>query len=152
MTIAHHILVPTDFSDAAAEAYPAAALLAQLDRARVTLLHVFDSAPLAVSPSGLGAQSQHLFDRPEVEARIHGELERVGAEHFAGIDVQTRLVLSLDDGDGIVEAAAKEDADLVVMSTHGRTGVAGALIGSVAERVVRHAPCAVLVVRAQPAA
>ena len=60
MTIAKHILVPTDFSDASKRGYDAGATLAGLDHAEVTLAHVYDPAPLAMDPSGLGEQSDGL--------------------------------------------------------------------------------------------
>ncbi|MCZ7684405.1 MAG: universal stress protein [Sandaracinaceae bacterium] len=68
---------------------------------------------------------------------------------FAGVaKTKTALIVSTNAAEGICNYAAKENVDLIVLSTHGRTGLAHLLIGSVAEKVVRHAPCPVLTVRA----
>lgn len=148
MTIAQHILVPTDFSDASKHGYEAAATLAGLDHSHVTLAHVYDPTPLARDPNGLGEQSDGLYQHPEVEAEIYDALTSARETWFANIkNVRMRHVLSSNAVKAITELATEIGADLIVLPTHGRTGMAKAMIGSVAEAVVRLAPCPVLVVR-----
>lgn len=149
MTIAKHILVPTDFSDASRKGYEATATLAALDHAEVTLAHVYDPTPLAMDPSGLGEMSDGLYQHPEVEEEIYAGLTAARESWFANIkNVNLRHVLSSNAVSGITELASEVGADLIVLPTHGRTGIAKILIGSVAEAVVRLASCPVLVVRA----
>ena len=75
------------------------------------------------------------------------ELRRRGETAFGDIELKTAVVLNANAAVGICDYAAKEEVDLIVLSTHGRTGLSHMLIGSVAERVVRHAPCPVLTLR-----
>jgi universal stress protein A len=142
------ILVPTDFSPASALALDAAALLAKQFSARVTLLHVFDATPFTLYGGPIGAPGVSGVG-PDIEARIHGELTRARDEHFAGLNAETALVLSTSPSEAICELAKKIGADMIVIATHGRTGLTHLLIGSVAERVVRHAPCPVLTLRSK---
>jgi nucleotide-binding universal stress UspA family protein len=79
----------------------------------------------------------------DAEARVE---EGVKAAAARGIGVAGRVLVGLPF-QTIIEAARAADVDLIVMGTHGRTGFSHLLLGSVAERVVRHAPCPVLVVR-----
>ena len=105
---------------------------------------------LAVDQLGPGDLEQpHARDR-ELEAAVHGHLDRIRAEVFSEVDdVKTVVVRSPSAPEAICELAGEGDADLVVVGTHGRTGLARFLIGSVSERVVRHAPCPVLAIRAK---
>jgi nucleotide-binding universal stress UspA family protein len=148
MPITESILVPTDFSPAATYGLRKAAELARESGAKVTVCHVLDPSPLApyASRGDVGAQ---LTMEQDVEKAIHGALSEVIQTYFADVETtKTALILSTNAADGICNYAAKEDVDLIVLSTHGRTGLAHLLIGSVAEKVVRHAPCPVLTVRA----
>lgn len=147
MQFAQHVLIPTDFSEAAEIGIEKGAALARQSGARVTLVHVFDPAPLAPIATRNVTGSAHLKLERDLESTIHAELERIRDEKLGGIlDVKTALVLGSNAAEGIMSYARKEDADLIVMSTHGRTGLGHLLIGSVAEKVVRHAHCPVLVV------
>lgn len=147
MTITQSILVATDFSDGAEVGLVKAAELAREVGAKVTVCYVLDPSPLAAT-SLRGEARQQLEHGEDIEKAIHEALEKVVGQHFADIEVtKTALIMSPSPNQGICHYAAKEDTDLIVISTHGRTGIAHLLIGSVAEKVVRHAPCPVLTVR-----
>jgi universal stress protein A len=148
MSIAQSILVATDFSKAARHGLEKAAELARELGAKITVCHVFDPSPLAPYASRGDAGKQVAIEQ-EVEQAIHQALSEVVQTHFSGVaQTKTALVISANAADGICHYAAKENVDLIVVSTHGRSGLAHLLIGSVAEKVVRHAPCPVLTVRA----
>jgi nucleotide-binding universal stress UspA family protein len=143
MTV-HHVLVPIDFSPDAEQALDYAIALAQKLQARVTLLHVIQP------PLGVGADmgvwpSPTFFD--ELEAAIMGDMEgylaRVTAAGLAGESVVVPGVPFQE----ILDTAKKRQVDLIIMGTHGRTGLKHVLLGSVAEKVVRLAPCPVLIAR-----
>jgi nucleotide-binding universal stress UspA family protein len=150
MSFTQKIVAPTDFSPASALALDAAALLAKQFGAQIHLLYVYDPAllsPLYVVPGApsLAAPAQ---EPRELEDRALRELARLRQERLAGVD-EVELVVKqhTNAAEGIVAYAGEAGADLIVLSTHGRTGLAHLLIGSVAERVVRHAPCPVLTMR-----
>jgi nucleotide-binding universal stress UspA family protein len=138
------ILVPTDFSDASGEAVNTAIAFARAFAARILLVHVFVE-PTYVLPPPV-EMATFPFDMTEimtkVQASLEAELQRV---EQAGIPVEGETI-SGRAAPEIVEYAKKTGADLIVMGTHGRSGFQHALLGSVAERVVHHSPCPVLVV------
>ena len=144
--LTENLLVPTDFSDASLLAVRAAKLLAQQNDAKLTLCHVYDArGVLFGARPGIDSGASVGVDE---EARIHEELRKMREGELADVEnVKTALVLAPNPSAGIVDYAAKEDVDMIVISTHGRTGLTRALIGSVAERVVRHAHCPVLTLR-----
>lgn len=138
------ILAPTDFSEPSRKALRYARVFAEQFGATLVVLHVIE--PI-VYPADFGYLP---VDAPVVEAErienIQKELERVTAEIGHGITTKT-AVRSGRPWKEITDFAAAEGADLVVVSTHGYTGLEHALLGSVAEKIVRHAHCPVLVVR-----
>jgi nucleotide-binding universal stress UspA family protein len=137
------ILVPTDFSDPSARALDMA-LDIVAPGGRLLLVHVVDDVPLTYGYVGVASTPAELKARVDAEAKR--ELEAFGpAEPPAGAAVGRR-VLHGTPWMAIVEEARTTGADLIVMGTHGRTGLKHVLIGSVAERVVRKAGCPVLVV------
>ena len=141
------ILVPTDFSATSDAALDYARELAARFGARLQILHVVQdtsvSGPLvseAYVPETPGVRTSILED---AKTRIAHRLTPRDREAFAA----SGEVVFGRGADTIVEYAADRGIDLIVMGTHGRTGVAHLLLGSVAERVVRTAHCAVLTVR-----
>ena len=138
----HTILVPTDFSTYAAHALQEACAIAVHHQAQVLLAHVLP--PLAF-------WGEDCAQRAEFEAKISAgaeqQLAAVTTSHPEPIETR---VLWGDPATTICEAAQTHPCELMVMSTHGRTGLAHVFIGSVAERVVRYAPCNVLIVRVFP--
>jgi nucleotide-binding universal stress UspA family protein len=129
------ILVPTDFSPASCRAFPLAALLARAFGAEVLAVHVVPDRP-RVTLSSLPA--------PLPAAPSEAELWRLFQHRFAGLPV-TAQVHQGAAWRRIVEAAEVERTDLVVMSTLGHDSLGDRILGSTTERVVRHAPCPVLV-------
>jgi len=152
MPFATHILVPTDFSEASELALNATSMLAQKLGTKVTLVHVHD-------PSGLRSPAQIAYSpkqRQSVEQEVVQACHDALADARAGAlkdvdDVDTELLLDESAARAICDHAAKIGADLIVISTHGRTGLKHLLIGSVAERVVRHAQVPVLTLRSTAA-
>jgi nucleotide-binding universal stress UspA family protein len=125
------ILVPLDGSERSATIVPVAADVAKWFGARIVLLHAFEKKkePQELRPP------QMPLKAPEARLRE------------AGVEVKTDF-LQGDPADAILEAARESGADLIALSSHGRTGLARLVLGSVAERVVRAAPLPVLVLRA----
>jgi universal stress protein A len=133
-----HILTPTDFSAPANQAVTAAFELAQTFEAKLSLLHVIEVPAYAIEVA-LPLESLERDARHALALL----LPEAGAAH---VDV-TRLVNMGVPYQNIVETATAEQVDLIVMATHGRTGLSNLVLGSVAERVVRMAPCPVLTIR-----
>jgi universal stress protein A len=152
MPFTQKILAPTDFSPASTLALEAAAILANQFGASIALLYVYDPtllSPLYAVP-GAGAILEATPRAPEFEETVQREMQRLRDERLAGIaNVEFAVKQHTSAAEGICEAAITLGADLIVLSTHGRTGLAHMLIGSVAERVVRHAPCPVLTLRSK---
>lgn len=145
------VLVSTDFSDAAAHAMPYAESLANGYKAELHIVHVVEDSLYYAQYVYEGAP----FDPTVlIEGLIQDrkkKLEEVVRGLPGGLKVQTHLRRGVVATE--ILAAAKElSADIVVISTHGRTGFSHLIFGSVAERVVRECPCPVLSVRAQPLA
>lgn len=142
------LLVPTDFSESSRKALHYAVRLAQQFNASVVLVHVIE--PVYVYPvDGLMHFPGDLRD-PNLERRpdIEKALGRLGELTARQGNVAVRTVTRIGRGFDVITAVAREEkADLIVISTHGYSGLKHVLMGSVAERVVRHAPCPVLVVR-----
>jgi nucleotide-binding universal stress UspA family protein len=139
-----HFLVPTDFSACAEQALDYAIRLARTLKARLTVLHVIQPVPMAGVDMGVALPETYLRELEEaVQRNMEEALTRVTA---AGLTAE-RVVLYGVPFQEIVEAAKARQVDLIVMGTHGHTGLMYVFLGSVAEKVVRLAPCSVLVVR-----
>jgi universal stress protein A len=138
-----HILVPTDLSEGAEQALDYACELARKLGAQVHLLNVIGIPALGVPELGL-AMSPMMIDQTIVDNQT--ALDELAKARCAAPYGQI-LVRTGDARDVINQTAKEIGADLIVMGTHGRRGISRALLGSVAETVVRTAPCAVLTVR-----
>ena len=152
MSFAQQILVPTDLSAASVLAVDAAAILAKQFGATLELFYVYDPALLSpfYAVPGAGVLADTTASIPEFERSVTVELERLRDAHLGGVTgVTLASAQHKAPAEAICERAKEIGADLVVISTHGRTGLAHMLIGSVAERVVRHAPCPVLTLRSK---
>jgi nucleotide-binding universal stress UspA family protein len=151
------ILVPVDFSECSGAAVDYAAFLAKSFGAKVTLLHAWqppaDLGPflgqVAIRDPDSG-KDRTLAEFVESQSRhaLDGLIEGLTSK---GVDVEGRLEPGAARK-GITAVSEAEGYDLIVMGTHGRTGLAHAVMGSVAEWVVRHAKVPVLTVRAEEAA
>ncbi|MCG3116583.1 MAG: universal stress protein [Candidatus Manganitrophus sp. SA1] len=147
MMTPRRILVATDFSECSKDAIDSAACLAACFSAELFLLHVFE--PPFYTLEGREARIHPEVDRWVRELRekeskkLDGEVEAVKRQ---GINVRPYF----KEGSPLVEilkVAEEIGADLVVLGTHGRTGMDRFVMGSVAERVTRKAPCSVLIIR-----
>jgi nucleotide-binding universal stress UspA family protein len=139
------ILLPSDFSDCSAEAARAARRLAEHFGSRLVILHVLDE-PAALDPMFRGEVPLELL-RGRMEQYAREAMDRFLADHFQGVpDVETRVASGVPYRE-IIRAARETGAGLIVIGTHGRTGVEHVIFGSTAEKVVRMAPCPVLSVR-----
>jgi nucleotide-binding universal stress UspA family protein len=143
------ILVPTDFSQPSDAALDYARERAAKFGASLHFLHVIDMPAAVMSPE-VG-----IVDSPELRARLFEDASdrlqlRITPNDRTRHAATTEIIWGTS-AQGIVNYATDRGMDLIVMGTHGRGGVAHLLLGSVAERVVRHAPCPVMTVRQAPA-
>lgn len=135
-----HILVPTDFSEPAKEALDCALDLAEKFEAKISLLHVFEM------PAFIYATDIYM-PTADLECRAGDALRDVAAEAKARWPKVEPLLAEGMPWERIVGVAKDSDVNLIVMGTHGRHGIARALLGSIAEKVVRMSEVPVLTVR-----
>ncbi len=147
------IVCPTDFSDPARRAVTAACELAGQFSAELLLLHVTHDLPIVaaagpvMSPPGGAHDGFDVVGYQElIRKHAEEELDTLIDEEVAEEIRVRKVVLQGRPANLIVETAENEGADLIVISTHGRTGVRHFLFGSVAEKVVRSAACPVLTI------
>ena len=141
------ILVATDFSEPSDAAYAYGRELALNFGARLTVLHIVENIQMRVSGSdGFDYSSPGLQQDIEAAARAHLQA-MVAIEAGGRLRLEPVVLASNTPSHAIVDYANRTGVDLIVMGTHGRGAVAHLLMGSVAERVVRTAPCPVLTVR-----
>jgi nucleotide-binding universal stress UspA family protein len=149
MTEISRILVPTDFSVTSHEAFEYAKTLADRFDASIHLAHAFQDpftgGPFAEMYAPLPVDLRDKL-RADIERRLAEWLPPADRTRFRG----TTEIAYGPPAKAIVEYARTLNPDLIVMGTHGRSGVPHLLLGSVAERVVREAPCPVLTVREHP--
>ena len=138
------ILVPIDFSNPSKDALPRATLLAAHFGAELVLLHIAEKFPIDYL---LGRELMNETIMPLIK-QAEADLEQMAENVSQSTGLNVSAVVS--DGkpfEGICQTAKTLGADLIVLTTHGYTGLKHVWLGSTAERVVRHAPCPVLVVR-----
>ena len=139
------IVVPTDFSSCGEAAWATALRAARGFGAEVVLLHVVVDTPrFAEGASGADLRAT-LADAQQWAEREASS--RVSAARAAGVSARSVVQTGVPQRE-ILDVAAAEGADLIVIGTHGRAGLERALLGSVADHVIRLAPCPVLSVRA----
>jgi universal stress protein A len=137
------ILVPSDFSTASDNAFKYALRFGQEFGADLFLIHVLE---LALAPTFAGVPDAPGISRDDLSLAEENLRAWVDSAHAAGVNAKLALRSGLPAHE-IVEAAKDHDVDLVIIATHGYTGWKHFCIGSTAEKVVRAAPCPVLVVR-----
>ncbi len=140
------ILVPVDFSVDASAAVGYAELLARSLQASLTLLHVCQL------PHGMAGIVPNAMPDDDIDAEHRAALrllDPIAAELRTRVPTQIEVVVELAESpiEQIIEHARRGRIDLIVMGTHGRTGLSHLVAGSVAESVLRRAPCPVLAVR-----
>jgi nucleotide-binding universal stress UspA family protein len=133
------ILVPVDFSEASRKALPYAVSLAREFGAGLRLLHVVE--PSAYYPFD---QAHSKTMEAQLTKRMSARLDLMLQSYTIDATTQVRVGSAFQE---IVQEAADQNADLIVLSTHGHSGLKHVFLGSTAEGVVRHAACPVLVVR-----
>jgi nucleotide-binding universal stress UspA family protein len=138
-----HILVPVDGSSAAADAVDHAASLAAIHGAELHLVHVVEPQ---VAADAAGVDIVSVLEESGREALADAEASAASV----GVETVTTELLEGQAHREIVEYAETNDVDLIVMGTHGRTGLGRLLLGSVAENVVRTSPVPVLTTREHP--
>lgn len=143
-----NILFPTDFSECAEHALKYAIIFAQQNSAKLHLLHVVEKyvdVPLFVrlhTPASVSEEAIHNAMEDEARKQLSEIAERVGPDIETTISVPVGIAHQ-----EIIEFAEQQKIDMIVIGTHGRTGLSHVLVGSVVERVVRLASCPVLTVR-----
>lgn len=140
------ILIPTDFSDSSRQAAEYGCELAKRFGAQIHLLHVIEPLVAAMPSAGAPLPESLLTD---AERTAEKQLQEWHATEFEQASQVTRAAIRGTPFVEIVRYSKDHEIDLIVIGTHGRSGLMHALIGSVAERVVRKAPCPVLSVRPQ---
>jgi nucleotide-binding universal stress UspA family protein len=154
MNPVQRILCSTDLSPASEPAWVEAQRLARVLGAEIVLLHVV--SPLVIPPE-VAAEiyvPPHLYQQlvDDADRDAHDRLAQLRDQRAAtSVKVTTRVEHGLP-ADTILRAAGDRGGDIVVLGTHGRTGLGRVLLGSVADRVIRLAPCPVVTVRARPGA
>ena len=145
MLTIHRILVPVDFSACSRQALDVAVELARTFSARLDVLHVFEEPAF---PSFYGTGALALYGKvPDLEVESRKALKKLSRSiQTPGLELETHLRTG-PAADEITRFAAERDVDLIVIATHGLRGLQHVLLGSVAERVVREAPCPVFVVK-----
>ena len=145
------ILVATDLSEASEPALRTGAAYARHFGAKLALIHSFDPAPFVapVAVPGPGDVMQSLME--DTQQALRKELEEVQQKVLADsegkLEVEHVIVRHPVPWQAVVEEAERRKVDLIVVGSHGRTGIKRVLLGSIAERVARHASCDVLVCR-----
>ena len=140
------ILVPTDFSATSDAALDFAKMIAGTTGASLHLLHVFEDPFVAGAFAAEAYAPMPLATRDALIADANTRLaHRLSPDERVRFNATTEVITGVS-APTIIEYARDTNADLIVMGTHGRTGVAHLLLGSVAERVVRLSPCPVLTV------
>ena len=145
----NRILVATDFSEHSEKAVEMGVSIAETFGASIDLVHAIALPFLVFTPPEMMSQpSISLSDaRRAARERLRATAEKIQAE---GVEVRIHLC-NAPPGEAISSSAEELESDLIVMGTHGYTGLKHVLLGSVAERTLRTAPCAVLTVKAADA-
>jgi nucleotide-binding universal stress UspA family protein len=141
------ILLPTDFSECANYALSYASEFAREAGASIICVHVIEPVVPTVGYSGVTEPLPMTDISEQLEESATRELPKI-AEHEACAGLAVEEVIAHGDASSeIVRVARERKVDLIVIASHGRTGLGRILFGSTAEQVVRHAPCPVLVVK-----
>jgi nucleotide-binding universal stress UspA family protein len=139
------ILLTSDLSDESERAFAPVAELATERGAKIVLLHVVDDVPIPPA----GAPLAPPLHAPDLEATAEAARARLieqSAKLGPRLEVEVAVSLGPDPARSIVEAAREHGADLIALTTHGRTGFRRLVLGSIAEGVVRHSHVPVLVI------
>ena len=147
MILLKHILVATDFSEPSDAALAYGRQLARAFSARLTVFHAAEN----LASRGYGSEG-FVFVEPDFQSQLEAAAReraraRISDEDCDELSAEAVVVTAISPAAAITEYARSEQIDLIIVGTHGRSGVTHLMMGSVAERVVRTAPCPVLTVR-----
>lgn len=145
------ILLTTDLSDESKVAFDAALQQAKAFDATLTLLAIIEDPAQAAMIYALDFPVQPDSEiQAQLNEKIKNDLHEIATEYFSDVATE-EVVLAAQEPvhSEIIKFAKQKEMDLIVMSTHGRTGLSRMLIGSITERVVREAPCAILTIPGQ---
>jgi len=138
------ILCPIDFSDISQSGFNYAVFMAHSHKAELTVLHVIDQL------HGLGGYQVLALDLGEISQQMEKDASAKLSDLLSQVKENIKIEKAVRSGKAssqIIKMAKDIKADLIIMASHGRTGIPHVIMGSVAETVVRHAECPVLVVR-----
>ena len=143
-----HILIATDSSSASEHAATLAVGMARTHNAKLTVVYVVDPYPYMgigeINPMGYQA---YTAAAQQQAAQAHALVEKLCTEGDKPIELQVRLIEDVGAASGIVQTAEIEGADLIVLGSHGRSGIARLMLGSVSTKVVAESKVPVLVTR-----
>ncbi|HNR09187.1 MAG TPA: universal stress protein [Saprospiraceae bacterium] len=147
------ILCPVDFSDMSEETLEIAIQLAEKYAAAFHIIYVLPR-PNFYDWTLTGMSNIVLDDwfektKKDVDKKIKAMVEMIRADH-PFVEVTSEISDKMDPAEGILESAKNTKAELIIMGSHGRKGLNRILMGSVAESVLRHAPCGVMIYKSKP--
>ena len=142
-----NILLPTDLSTTSLTAVDYAIELAAQYKAKIHLLHVLEKTPPILAIRSLDLSQEKILKSFEEEGRksLESAIKKIKKGNGEAIDIEPILKKG-NDHEEIVKYSKEHKIDLIVIATHGRTGLIHTLLGSVAEKVIRYAKCPVLVI------
>ena len=138
-----NILCPIDHSDCSKDALRYAVSFAMKDESKLYLLHVIDIRAFDESINSMTMQAPDDETLKQLKTKL---LECIPEEMRDDMDVEAIVVQGIPFAE-IISTAREKEVDMIVIGSHGRTGIAHIMLGSVSEKVVRKAPCPVLTVR-----
>jgi nucleotide-binding universal stress UspA family protein len=143
-----HILLATDGSSASAHAAKLAVSLARIHSAKLMAVYVMDPYPyLGIGESNPYGFQAYMATAQKHAAQAHAEVEVLCTHGGVSVPLEVRAIENTAASTGIVQTAKDESADLIVMGSHGRSGIARLMLGSVANKVVAESPIPVLITR-----
>jgi len=141
-----NIIVPTDLSKLSASAFSYAKDLAERMDATIHLIYVLEKTPPFSATANQGESKENILRKMEDNARAQLNEAAEDLREDSSLMV-TEVLRKGVDSEEIIKYANENSGDLIVIATHGRTGVLHTLMGSVAEKVIRYAKCPVLVIK-----
>ncbi len=137
------ILVPTDFSEMSAQAFGYAEEIAEQYQGEIHLIYVLEKTPPILTIRSLDLKTEKI--QKSIEDNARKSLQKF-AEKFSSNAKVKQVLLRGQDFETITSYSKEKKIDLIVIATHGRTGLLHTLLGSVAEKIIRYAKCPVLVI------
>jgi len=142
-----NILLPTDLSITSLSAADYAVELASQYNAKIHLLHVLEKTPPILAIRSLDLSQEKILKSFEEEGResLENAVKKIQKNRIGGVNIEPVLKKGIDYEE-IVKYSKEHKIDVIVIATHGRTGILRTLLGSVAEKIIRYAKCPVLVI------